>query len=1144
MQSAVRTGTVIGGFRVDSLIGEGAMGAVYLAEEVATGRRVALKLLAPDLARDERFRQRFMREARVASSLDHPHIVPTVAAGEHDDRLYLAMAYVEGVDLRELLRQEGRLEGQRAVDLIAQVAEGLHAAHAAGLVHRDVKPGNILISSNDGGEHADVCDFGLARHVSSVSSLTGERGFVGTIDYVPPEQIEGGTIDGRADVYSLGCVLFECLAGERPFERESELSVVFAHLNEPPPALSDFRAELPQAFDDVFATALAKSPEDRYSTCGELAHAARAALQRKTFARRRGRRRRQLAAAAVFLLAVGGAVGGVLATGGSTSHGREATMESVALRPNALNLIDARARRVTARVPLASRRDFTNAVWDVAFAGGSIWALLGFEQRLVRVELATRKVTKVVKLPWQPGQRLAVGGGSIWVPQDLGPGVLAITARTGTIARRFEIGGGGIGGIAYGAGSLWLAQGRTTLRVDPRTGRVLRRYSAPAGWLLFADGALWAAEPGSGVVTKIDPVDNRIAARTKLHPWVTDFSVGGGVVWVSVVPDNVVFKLSEDDLSVQGSEASGADPERIAFGGGHLWIANGSAKSVSLLDQLPHARRQLSATARPTTAAYHDGVVAVAAARAPSPLPAISGDEIRISTPTQDWNYGTPDPLNYDLTSQQLLYATCASLLNYPDAAGPAGTRLMPEIAAAMPRISNGGRTYSFRIRRGFRFSPPSNEPVTAETFRHSLERELSPKNQYSPGLRFASDIVGVSAYRAGKSSQIAGIRVHENTFSITLVKPAGDFLTRFSTPAFCPVPLSIRVHSKQYLTVPPPSAGPYYVSSVQGERTVLLRNPNYAGNRPRRPERIVLTNDIPTAKAIALANSGKVDLLPFDFDSTSSLLWPNGVLDQQSGAASAAARANRQRFFLHNAPFVDYIAFNTERPLFRDARLRRAVSYALDRRALARAFADAPADSIVPPAVPGFAPGRSYPLDRADLRAARRLTAGRRHRGVLYFCGNTQERNVASIVRSDLARIGIAVSIDETQSCPTDRRYDARSRRADLILVSGMGSEARDAKPFLERVLATDGSFGSALGRGLWTSAGFRRQLERARPLRGDSRTAAYSAIVDELMREAPFAVYGSAVLSEYFSPKVGCNLFQGEYGVVDLGALCKSKT
>src|SRR5256712_3517746 len=293
------------------------MGTVYLAEETRTGRRVALKLLAPELARDERFRRRFLRETELAASLDHPHVVPTLASGEEEGTLYLAMAYVEGSDLRKLVRRDGRLEPERALELLSQVAAARDAAHRAGLVHRDVKPGNVLVTQGPERENAYICDFGLARHVSSVSSLTSERGFVGTIDYVPPEQVEGGTIDRRADVYSLGCVLFECLAGARPFDRESELSVLFAHLNDPPPRLTDLQPDLSDAFDAVFATALAKSPDDRYSTCGELIAAARAALQGTTFVRRRKRRRQGLLAAVALLLAAGAAIGGLVASRGA-----------------------------------------------------------------------------------------------------------------------------------------------------------------------------------------------------------------------------------------------------------------------------------------------------------------------------------------------------------------------------------------------------------------------------------------------------------------------------------------------------------------------------------------------------------------------------------------------------------------------------------------------------------------------------------------------------------------------------------------------------------------------------------------------------------------------------------------------------------
>jgi ABC-type transport system substrate-binding protein/tRNA A-37 threonylcarbamoyl transferase component Bud32 len=1134
MSASVVRGTVLGGFRVESLIGEGATGSVYLAEDTVGARRVALKVLSPELARDERFRQRFLRESQLAASLDHPHVVPTLASGQVEGLLYLAMAYVEGSDLRELLKHDGRLEPERTLNLLEQVAEALDAAHAAGLVHRDVKPGNILLGRDGDNEQAFVCDFGLARHVSSVSSLTGDRGFVGTIDYVPPEQIEGGEIDGRADVYSLGCVLYECLAGERPFERESELSVVFAHLNEPSPRLSDVRPELPEAFDEVFATALAKSPDDRYSTCGELLEAARAARRGKTFVRRRRRRRRMLAAAAALLVAAGATVAGLLASESAHEPARTApTAQTVALVPDAVNLIDGGTHRVVARVRSAKQAPFASGVAGIAFSPGSAWVAVGPKQSIVRVDLTTRRVTGVIGLPWAPGG-IATGGGSVWVPQDVGPELVRIDARTGKISGRFDLGktgGANTGGVAYGDGSLWLAQDRGVARLAPRTARVVRLFHAPARLLAFADGAVWAATPGDGRVTKIDPVENRIAARTKLHGWLSDLAVGGGSVWASILPDGVVFRLSEDDLGVQSVPAAGADPERISFGGGHLWIANTAARSVSLLDQVSGARQRLAAAAGPTLAEYHDGLVWTSAAPAPAPLAPIAGEEIRVSTPTD--TAVDPDPMGGRGSVQQFMYAICSNLLNYPDSSGLQGARLRPEIAAAMPTVSRDGRTYTFHIRPGFRFSPPSHEPVTAETFRHTLERSLSPKNQYSAGPQLASDIAGVTAYRAGKTAHISGIAARGNTLSIALVKPAGDFLTRLSMPAFCPVPLSVPIHVNGFTEHPLPSAGPYYIASLQGDRAVLLRNPNYHGNRPRRPERIVFTNDIPTPKAVALADAGALDLLPQDFDNTTSLLWLGGALDRRAGAKSSAAQTGRQQYFLYAAPHVDYIVFNTRRPLFRDVRLRRAVSYALDRRALAASFSDGPADQIVSPAVPGFPAGRVYPL-QPDLATARRLAGGRSRSAVLYFCGNPQERKVAQIVRSNLARIRMSVSIVESQDCP------GRWQDADLLLQTDLQSEERDPMPFLDKALSS-GDFGSPLGPGPWNDPTFRRQLERARPLRGDARIAVYRRLVGELTRIAPFAVYGTYVWSQYLSPKVGCRVFLSEYGFVDLGALCK---
>ena len=325
MPSDISTGAVLAGFRLKSLIGQGAMGAVYLAESREAGADVAVKLLMPELTEDDRFRHRFMREAEIAASLDHPHVVPILTFGEEDGRLYLAMPYVDGFDLRDLLSREGPLEPARTLHLLEQVAAALDAAHAAGLVHRDVKPANILVAGEPGEEHAYVCDFGLARHLSSVSSLTGDRGFVGTIDYVPPEQIAGGSIDRRADVYSLGCVLYECLTAERPFERETELALVYAHLNDAPPLVTHLIPELPETVDDVVATALAKDPDDRYGSCGELVAALRAALAGKPRARRsRGRRRSVLATLAASALAAVGIVG-YLTTRGETSTAKTST---------------------------------------------------------------------------------------------------------------------------------------------------------------------------------------------------------------------------------------------------------------------------------------------------------------------------------------------------------------------------------------------------------------------------------------------------------------------------------------------------------------------------------------------------------------------------------------------------------------------------------------------------------------------------------------------------------------------------------------------------------------------------------------------------------------------------------------------------
>jgi hypothetical protein len=261
-------GAEFAGCRIEAVAGRGGMGVVYRATELSLGRPVALKLLAPDRAGDREFRERFQRESRMAAAIDHPNVIPVYAAGEHDGSLYLVMRYVGGTDLHALLRECGALAPERAAELVAQVAAGLDAAHAAGLVHRDVKPANVLLA----GDHAYLSDFGLTRLAGSDTSLTDSGQWIGTVEYCSPEQLRGERTDARADVYSLGCVLFAALTGRPPFANGTVPATMLAHLHDPPPLPSEHGA--PRELDRVIARTLAKRPEHRYLSAGDLGRAA------------------------------------------------------------------------------------------------------------------------------------------------------------------------------------------------------------------------------------------------------------------------------------------------------------------------------------------------------------------------------------------------------------------------------------------------------------------------------------------------------------------------------------------------------------------------------------------------------------------------------------------------------------------------------------------------------------------------------------------------------------------------------------------------------------------------------------------------------------------------------------------------------
>ncbi|MFD3545352.1 serine/threonine-protein kinase [Streptomyces sp. NPDC058655] len=273
-------GRRIAGYEVETEIGRGGMAVVYRARDLRLDRTVALKLLAPELARNDSFRQRFAHESKVAAAIDHPHIVPVFEAGETDGLLYIAMRYVAGQDLRALLDRTGPLPVETVARIAGQVASALDAAHAHDLVHRDVKPGNVLVAEGTDSEHPEhvyLTDFGLTKKSLSLTGFTSVGQFVGTLDYVAPEQISGKPVDGRCDVYGLGCVVYEMLVGGPPFQRDDDMALLWAHQYDPPPPASSRQPGLTGAVDEVLARALAKAPDDRWGSCLEFTGALRRA---------------------------------------------------------------------------------------------------------------------------------------------------------------------------------------------------------------------------------------------------------------------------------------------------------------------------------------------------------------------------------------------------------------------------------------------------------------------------------------------------------------------------------------------------------------------------------------------------------------------------------------------------------------------------------------------------------------------------------------------------------------------------------------------------------------------------------------------------------------------------------------------------
>ena len=400
MKAAFTPGTTFAGYRVEALVGRCGMGVVYRATDLSLERPVALKLIAPELADDERFRSRFLREPRLAASLDHPNVIPIYDAGEHDGQLYLAMRFVDGSDLRTLLDTEGKLPPERTVEILAQVAGALDSAHRRALVHRDVKPGNVLLD-RDG--HVYLTDFGITQQLGGAPTDTGRM--VGTLDYLAPEQIRGDPVDARTDGYALGCVLYECLAGRAPFHRETEAETMWAHMQEQPAPL---RGQ--GRLDPVLRKALAKDREDRYGSSAELIEAAAAALgvaaphTAARAARRRARRPGVLLVAGGLLLLVAAGGAAIAALGGKED-------EEPAPQRNGVAAIDGGGTQ------LASFTQTESPPSSLAVGEGAVWVLGLEDSTLSRIDPETKELVKRFRLRHAPTD-IAAGAGAVWVKGD------------------------------------------------------------------------------------------------------------------------------------------------------------------------------------------------------------------------------------------------------------------------------------------------------------------------------------------------------------------------------------------------------------------------------------------------------------------------------------------------------------------------------------------------------------------------------------------------------------------------------------------------------------------------------------------------------------------------------------------------------
>jgi YVTN family beta-propeller protein len=829
---------------------------------------------------------------------------------------------------------------------------------------------------------------------------------------------------------------------------------------------------------------------------------------------------------------IGSALVGVLAAAVAIpvfAFGQGGLDSGVTAEGNSVAVIDPDSNRTTDAIAVGTRPG------AIAAGSGSLWVANRDDQSVSRIDPDTSSVTKAIPVV-DPPTGLAAVNGATWVvgSNARGPSVnlRRIDPQFDTVAPRIQIDNivpGGPGSAAAFGKSVWIAPSSGLLtRVDARTGRVADTTDPNAGPTAIAVGAdaIWVVDSDARSVIRVDPTGLLTPITVGVRP--SAIAVDAGGVWVANRGDDTVVRIDPSTRAVTTTIPVGKAPTGVAVGAGGVWVANSGDGTVSRIDpEAGEVSETIEVGESPQSIIAADGRIWVTVARQTiGSLPVEgSGGTARLRASGGGF---VVDPALPDGWSWSLLAATCANLLNYPDKPAPAGSRLIPEVAESLPTRSADGKTYTFTIRKGFRFS--SGEPVTAQTFKNAIERTLSPVMKSLGGQSYLRDLVGVGAYKSGKAAHISGIVANGNRLTVRLSAPAPDLPFELATPYFCAVPLKTPLDPKGVGLIP--SAGPYHVTSyTPGESVVLERNPNYTGSRPHHLDRIELTIGLSQRRADAQIEAGAAD---YALDGVDVSDVPR--LAARYGPGSPAARNGREQYFVNKLLATRLIVLNTHRPLFHDLRLRQAINYAIDRSKLTKIPGDAlPTDQYLPPGVPGFKDVDIYPFT-PNVSAARRLAGAHRRTAILYThnsadCGPVCAQ-LAQVMKLNLGAIGIDVVTRTFSPEALVARIARRGEPFDLALPLAWGADFPDPASFL-------GSPGITYYTP-FDDPSYRRKTRAASRLSGPRRYLTYGALdVDTARNVAPVVALGNKLSRDFFSARMGCQVFNPVWGI-DLAALC----